>query len=336
MPTTIQHADFAPPLRVLCLMANPSDLPHYDDAALRNDITAAMRPLMASDAAILEHVSEPTEIGLNRCLAQNSWHVLHLVVHCEAQASANYGSIALNSSTGKARKLTAPYVAGLIARCPSIRFVILQPADEASQGLETIAKVLSEQVPTVLSMPAIQRKAVQIFVSKLYNGLLAGLNADAVLQEILRPLLKEGVAAGAIRILSRDSSDPIFSTLARTKSTEPERVDAPQEEHTTASSARHEQLNQKRKLGQFDVFLCHNVVDKPAVKRIAQRLKEAGILPWLDVWELPPGVPWQPLLEKQIDKARKRQAEITAQMSTKIKQLELHRARFCKLAEGMK
>ena len=29
-------------------------------------------------------------------------------------------------------------------------------------------------------------------------------------------------------------------------------------------------------------------------------MKEAGILPWLDVWELPPGQPWQRLLEQQI------------------------------------
>jgi hypothetical protein len=36
------------------------------------------------------------------------------------------------------------------------------------------------------------------------------------------------------------------------------------------------------------------------VKRLAQRLKECGILPWLDAWELPPGQPWQPLLERQI------------------------------------
>lgn len=65
-------------------------------------------------------------------------------------------------------------------------------------------------------------------------------------------------------------------------------------------AAWHELLKRKRAAGQFDVFMCHNSADKPAVKRIAQQLKEAGILPWLDVWELPPGQPWQPVLEQQI------------------------------------
>jgi hypothetical protein len=36
------------------------------------------------------------------------------------------------------------------------------------------------------------------------------------------------------------------------------------------------------------------------VKQIGELLKERGILPWLDEWELRPGLPWQRLLEQQI------------------------------------
>jgi hypothetical protein len=43
----------------------------------------------------------------------------------------------------------------------------------------------------------------------------------------------------------------------------------------------------------FDVFLSHNSQDKPAVKRIAERLKREGIEPWLDIWCLTPGGDWQ-------------------------------------------
>lgn len=54
----------------------------------------------------------------------------------------------------------------------------------------------------------------------------------------------------------------------------------------------------------FDVFLCHNHIDKPGVKIIGQRLKAAGIKPWLDEWELRPGLPWQRALEKQIQQIK--------------------------------
>ncbi len=62
------------------------------------------------------------------------------------------------------------------------------------------------------------------------------------------------------------------------------------------SKALQAQLTQQ----EFDVFLCHNSRDKPEVKAIAVRLMERGIKPWLDEWELRPGMRWQPALEEQI------------------------------------
>jgi WD40 repeat protein/energy-coupling factor transporter ATP-binding protein EcfA2 len=43
----------------------------------------------------------------------------------------------------------------------------------------------------------------------------------------------------------------------------------------------------------FDVFLSHNSREKPAVERLGQHLKRAGIEPWLDKWHLTPGGRWQ-------------------------------------------
>ena len=51
----------------------------------------------------------------------------------------------------------------------------------------------------------------------------------------------------------------------------------------------------------YDVFMCHNSEDKLEVRRIAMRLRSHGILPWLDEWELRPGLPWQQTLEEQIE-----------------------------------
>lgn len=67
-------------------------------------------------------------------------------------------------------------------------------------------------------------------------------------------------------------------------------------EFETAASTLHGKIETR----DFDVFLCHNSEDKPVVKKIGERLKERGILPWLDEWELRPGLPWQQLLEQQI------------------------------------
>ncbi|MFN6570087.1 hypothetical protein A6770_33780 [Nostoc minutum NIES-26] len=48
---------------------------------------------------------------------------------------------------------------------------------------------------------------------------------------------------------------------------------------------------------EFNVFLCHNSKDKPAVIEVAEQLKQCEIKPWLDIWESPPGRYWQASLE---------------------------------------
>lgn len=57
----------------------------------------------------------------------------------------------------------------------------------------------------------------------------------------------------------------------------------------------------KKYFMQFDVFLCHNTEDKLVVKDIGNELKKHGLKPWLDEWELQPGLPWQALVEEQIE-----------------------------------
>lgn len=62
-----------------------------------------------------------------------------------------------------------------------------------------------------------------------------------------------------------------------------------------SSSAKH---------GEFDVFLCHNSQDKPAIRKINKKFQQKGIVTWLDEEQLLHGIPWQPELEKQIQKIR--------------------------------
>ena len=50
----------------------------------------------------------------------------------------------------------------------------------------------------------------------------------------------------------------------------------------------------------YDVFLSHSSADKPAVEELAHRLRESGLEPWLDKWNLVPGEAWQPALEEAL------------------------------------
>src|SRR4051812_17823637 len=56
---------------------------------------------------------------------------------------------------------------------------------------------------------------------------------------------------------------------------------------------------------EYDVFLSYNRKDISQVKRVARRLMvRRGLVPWLDMWELRPGLPWRVLLAEALARAR--------------------------------
>jgi hypothetical protein len=50
----------------------------------------------------------------------------------------------------------------------------------------------------------------------------------------------------------------------------------------------------------YEVFLSHSGADKPQVEDLARRLRQAGIEPFLDKWNLVPGQPWQEAIEEAL------------------------------------
>jgi TIR domain-containing protein len=54
----------------------------------------------------------------------------------------------------------------------------------------------------------------------------------------------------------------------------------------------------------YDVFLSHSSADKPAVEKLARKLLDAGIRPFLDKWHLVPGRLWQVELEAGLRASR--------------------------------
>jgi GTPase SAR1 family protein len=114
-----------------------------------------------------------------------------------------------------------------------------------------------------------------------------------------------------VSLLDREerlSSSPVDNSEAETESedlavakiAEMDRAADNQRARDTAASI----LEGKIATQDFDVFLCYNNEDKAAVKKIGHTLKETGILPWFDEWELRPGLSWQRLLEQQIGQIR--------------------------------
>jgi GTPase SAR1 family protein len=63
-------------------------------------------------------------------------------------------------------------------------------------------------------------------------------------------------------------------------------------------------IEEKHNKDEYDVFISYNHKDREAVKRIGELLKSNGLAPWLDEWDLQPGLSWLRLVMQQIPKSK--------------------------------
>ena len=309
--------DAAPslPLRVVVMLPCPKDAPPFDAESSWRDLSVALRPLEAQNLVAVDRVTPATEQALRQRLAGGPCDVLHIVGHASWRAAVRYGTLTFENTGGMSRSVTTPFLGKLLAGYPRLRLAVLQPCGPLS-AFDSASYTVWEQGPAVLlSERTWSGRPQAVFAARLYaslatgstiteaaahaHGGLAGIAPDATMMLIgsgRNASLLQAQPAGAGTMAGSGADARTHEMAAPAKAVPDE---AALHREAVRAEARRE-LTRKRACAEFDVFLCHNGADKPAVRAIAARLEESGILPWLDERELPPGQPWQPLLEKQI------------------------------------
>jgi len=293
------------------MIAGPVDTPALDTEGTWQLLAGALAPSERAGLVQVERLSEPTEAALRKRLTAGGYHVLHFIGHARSRRGAQYTTLLLEGAGRRARSVNVQYLGALLQPHASLRLVVLQ-ACEDGDPFSGAGRILVEQgVPAVVATRTpLTSAATTSLVHVLYKGLAVGSSVTEILASVQSPSPAEHVGASLEVALHADfASGRLFSVgqapavAAVTVAPEPSAVAAPSlaDRAVEAEVTRVRlELERKRAAGTFDVFLCHNGADKPAVKTIAHRLQERGILPWLDEWELPPGQPWQPLLEQHI------------------------------------
>jgi TIR domain len=312
------------PLRIAAIVPSPSDAPAFDAEGAWQDFSEALKGLAAQHLIALDRVVPATEQALKQRLARERCHVVHFIGHASWRAAARYGTLTFESSSRAARSVTTPYLGSLLAQYQSVGLTVLQPCARDS-AFDASPSTLWERGPAVLiSEGTLRGRPQAVFAARLYASLATGstmqeaaIHAQAGLVDFAREasLVLKGAAADARLVAIAPAAAAATSVVAplQTSVTDHLRPEPPAEdalaraaaaEREAARDVARRELLQKRASAEFDVFLCHNWADKASVRRIADRLEEQGILPWLDERELPPGQPWQQLLEKQIARIR--------------------------------
>lgn len=244
--------------------------------------------------------SPASEAVLRRELGAST--VLHLVADAAAVGSS-YVTLRLADSAGGVRGLNVQALVTLLRQAaPGLKLLLLQPASagEAAQAPHALAvqALARAGVGALVSMSAPTTAAA---LAAFYRALAAGDRVDDAVAAA------NAAALGTVAAVHAGGEQRLGATPPANAATAPPTsvtalAAAVSSPRAAAESAFAEALRSKREAGRFDVFLCHNSADKPAVKRLGEGLKARGLLPWLDEWELPPGQAWQELLERQIQR----------------------------------
>jgi len=310
-------------LNVLVVMPAPIDGPAFDAERAWQELTQAAEPLVSRGALALERLKPATENALRRRLAERPCTALHFVGCGSSRAAAQYGTLTFEDSSGRSRGVNANPLATLLKQHDALELMVLQACQDSEDPLGALADALAAGgVPAVVSTPRLDAESLVAFVQAFYGGLAESLSGEQAIGRARDALVHCGRSASQMKLRGRNLAWRLKGTTPATVPPVAERptqsapppipsavpVLDPAAEAEAASkaaeAARAQEVARRRAAGDFDVFLCHNWADKPAVKKIAQSLIARGIVPWLDEWELPPGRPWQPLLEQQIANIR--------------------------------
>ena len=186
----VQPLAVAPPLRILGLIASPSDQEPLDVSRERQRVENALNSLVQKGLVELIWWEEgQTWRDLQHGMRSGPWHVFHFVGHGGFDRTCDEGLIVLPDDEGRSRYLPASDLARLLAVHRTLRLVVLNACEGAAGGKQdifssTAATLVRRGIPAVLAMQyAITDRAAVEFGRGFYEALADGLPVDAAVSD---------------------------------------------------------------------------------------------------------------------------------------------------------
>jgi hypothetical protein len=177
------------PLRILGVVASPSDLPSLDVANERGRLERALADLVARHLVELVWLEHPTWRELQRTLRTGPWHLFHFVGHGGFDAAAGEGVIVLLDDDGRADRVQAVNLGRLLGDHFPLRLAVLN-ACEGARGDDldvfssAAATLVRRGTPAVLAMQyeITDRAAIEL-AQAFYEAVADGLPVDSAITE---------------------------------------------------------------------------------------------------------------------------------------------------------
>ncbi len=262
--------------RILLLSANPKNTtPLRVDEEMR-EIQEGLRRAKHRENFVIETAQAVRYRDIRRAILDHEPNIVHFSGH-----GAGEEGLIFEDETGQSKLVEAEALAGLFELfADSIECVVLNACYSEIQ-----AKAIAQHIPYVVGMDkAIDNKVAIEFAVGFYDGLGAGKSVEFA--------YKLGCNSIEIAGIPEHLTPQLLSNFER-KTT--------QSLSQAVSAKLEEDDNEILELkSEIQIFIAHASEDKPLVRELYAKLKEAGYKPWLDEEDLLPGQNWREEIPKAL------------------------------------
>jgi hypothetical protein len=194
----IRVVPVTPPLRILVVIANPSDLQQLDSDQEWRNVTAALSELTQRGRVEVVRLPQPTLSALQRQLRRNTYHIFHFIGHGGFDPNTQDGMLAMEDDHGRSRLVAGDELGTLLHDHRSLRMALLNSCegargDRSDPFSGTAQSLIQQGIPAVVAMQfEITDDAAITFGNVLYEAIADGYPLDAATTEARKAIYTDG------------------------------------------------------------------------------------------------------------------------------------------------
>jgi tetratricopeptide (TPR) repeat protein len=186
-----------PPLRILVLIASPTDFPGLDGTAEWEKLQEALRDLENAGRVQVDRLSGGTLGHLQRQLRRDDYHVFHYIGHGGYDAQVDDGVLILEGANKRGQQVSGQDLGVLLHDHRTLRLAVLNSCEGARGGRAdpysgTAQSLVRQGIPAVVAMQfEITDTAAITLARSLYEAVADGYPLDAAMAEARKAVRHE-------------------------------------------------------------------------------------------------------------------------------------------------
>lgn len=198
LPDLILPVAITPPLRLLVIIASPTDYPQLDVEQEWGRLKTALADLEQRGLLVIERVEDARLAVLQQRLRQRTYHILHIIGHGGFDAQQQEGVLLLEDQAARSYPISGQDLGTLLHDHRSLRLVVLNACQGGrSAGNDPFAgvaqRLVQQRMPAVVAMQfAITDQAAIVFAQEFYSALADNYPVDAALTEARKAIFAQG------------------------------------------------------------------------------------------------------------------------------------------------